>query len=688
MNLKTKIKNDFWQINYVIPFTAKYLQEGKISYIKKALPVIAKTRVVKNKKSTNEKTKRDIASDIKALMEKIELHISQDPVFFYYLDEYKTIAVKGQIISNFTLDYERLITGAFDAYADKAIAVGSSYGKRASEVKRAVHILANNISQLIDKEYPEGENKKRILREFSDLLEKPAKHFHEGLQRILFFNQYLWQTRHKLNGLGRLNKILGNLYRQDLEEGVITEKSAYSLILDFLRVLHKWYEYKSAALLGDIGQIIILGGLEKDGSYFCNDLTYMFIKAQAEVEQPDPKVLLRVSEKMPEKLLKSAVSALMSRTGSPLFSNDDVIIPKLQQFGFAENDAYAYCVSACWEPYIPGKSLDQNNVFSFDFFKPLNKCLNRIIEKSGGERISPSFEDLLIEYGTDLKEAWNECGKNLDVLSWAIDPFVSMLTDGCTESGKDISEGGALYSNYGVTTIGMGSAVDTLLNIKKLVYDERKYTLAELNKCRLSNFKEAKETYYLLQKMEKHYAHDDPDAIELTNHIISISNQAVSGYINPLGGKIKFGLSSPDYMKGASNVPADLAGRKKGTAYTIHISNADASYTEVVNFAGNLNYNGHAFNGNVVDYFLSPSLIEQNTGKFVMFMKGAIKSGFFQMQMNIMDSKTLIDAKEYPEKYPGLIVRVWGFSSYFNDLPEEYKDLLIQRALDAEKIGI
>ena len=84
---------------------------------------------------------------------------------------------------------------------------------------------------------------------------------------------------------------------------------------------------------------------------------------------------------------------------------------------------------------------------------------------------------------------------------------------------------------------------------------------------------------------------------------------------------------------------------------------------------------------------MTESLIDENTGKFVLFMKGAIASGFFQMQMNLIDSKTLIDAKAHPEKYKGLIVRVWGFSAYFNELPESYKDLLIERALAAEKVA-
>ena len=119
--------------------------------------------------------------------------------------------------------------------------------------------------------------------------------------------------------------------------------------------------------------------------------------------------------------------------------------------------------------------------------------------------------------------------------------------------------------------------------------------------------------------------------------------------------------------------------------YSTHISCVAAGYTEVVNFSGHLEYRDQRFNGNVVDFFVSPDFLSNNKDKFVTFMLLAIKQGFFEMQMNVMDSKTLIDAKKHPEKYPGLIVRVWGMSAYFNDLPESYKNLLIERAIAAEK---
>lgn len=674
MGLKAKIKNDMWHINYIIPFTAKYLQYGKVGYIKKSLPIITNLKVVK------EKGKRDISTDILKLMNCVELDMIHNSSFIYWIDEHKTIAVKGNVLGNFCIDYNKVINSYFSFFADQAINVGGKYGERAKKIQEALDILRKREIETVNIKCHNDKDRIRLNKELSVILEKPAVHFHEGLQRILFFNQYMWQTRHGLNGLGRLDKILGGLYQKDLENNVISKQEAYGMIIDFLNTLSQWYVYKSSSILGDVGQIIVLGGMETDGSYFCNDLTYMFLKAQAELGKPDPKTLIRVSKKMPKNLLGVSIESLMTKTGSPIFSNDDVVIPNLLQFGLPKIDAYSYCVSACWEPFIPGKSLDQNNIKAFDFFKPLDVMLNECNLND-----IKDFETLMLKYEYNLKNEWVKFLNGLNEYRWACDPFVSILTEGCNEKASDISSGGAIYNNYGVTSIGMGSTCDTLLNIKFLVFDSKKYTLEELNKHRKNDYKDAESVFMDISQLKHHYAHDDKDIIELVNRIIRISNMVVKNYENPLGGKVKFGLSSPFYIRDAKNAPADIAGRKKGDPYGTHISCTDAPYTEIVNFSSKLDYSGHAFNGNVVDFFVSPSFIIDNTDKFTLFLEKAIEAGFFQMQMNIMDSKTLIDARDNPEKYPGLIVRVWGFSAYFNDLPDEYKCTLIKRALESEK---
>ena len=675
MNIKTKIKNDMWRFNYILPFVKKYQfdEGGKSSVVKHILKTYMEIKPIHGK------GKRTVGLDTKELLSRVDISFDVNSRFVYFIDTKKTIAVPGNILSNFTLDYDKIVHGSFMDLATKAQGT-DEYGMEAKLVIDGINILVKRIIDAIPLSQLSEELKEKHTEYFERILFAKAEHFEEALQRILFFNQIMWQTRHRLNGLGRLDKMLADLYQKDIDTDILTEEKACELVYDFLNQLSKYASYKSDALEGDIGQIIILGGNQPNGKYFCNGLTEIFLKEQANLKKPDPKTFLRVGKNMPDSLLKLAVSCLTAKTGSPLFSNDEVVIPVLKGFGMPNEDAYSYCVSACWEPYIVGKSLDQNNIMVFDYFKALDAVLNNGVEYR-------SIEELVESYIKENGKCFKEFLQSVDEMKWAKDPLVSIFMDGCAEKRKDVSEGAAKYNNYGITTVALSNVVDSLFNIKKLVFKDKKYSLAEMNKARVENFDSAPEMFIEVTSLKKSYGHDIAEVEALVNRITSSIASIAKSYHNALGGTVKFGLSSPGYNILSKRMSADFSGRKNGKPYNTHISCTGAGYTEIVGFAGKLEYSDQRFNGNVIDFFMTESLIDENTGKFVLFMKGAIASGFFQMQMNLIDSKTLIDAKAHPEKYKGLIVRVWGFSAYFNELPESYKDLLIERALAAEKVA-
>lgn len=674
INVKNYIKNNLWQINWLIPFTTKYRFQGKKRYMKKICKLFFSMKVYCNPMK--------VEVSILNLMKNVDLQILSKGDFFYWIDTTKTIGTKGSVLSNFTLDYEKIISNGFHEITNEALNEESAYSKKVAVIREAIDILYRKSIETIKNANIDARRKSRMLSNMNGLLDGQAGSFQAGLQRILFFNQYLWQTRHRLNGIGRLDKILGGLYKNDLEKGLINEKEATTMLSDFFYTLHEWYEYKSAALLGDVGQIIVLGGVEKDGTYFCNELTFLLLKVHTECKLPDPKLLLRVSYSMPVTLLKEAVECLKSKTGNPIFSNDDIIIPKLIEFGFDKEDSYNYCVSACWEPYIVGKSLDQNNLSTFDFFQPLDKLLNKNTE------YIHSYDELVGVYLEKLKEASIEFLQSIDSIQWAEDTFISLFTEECNTRKIDISKGGAKYNHYGITTVGIASVCNSLLHIKELVFDTKQYTLKELNAMRCDDYMGHEEVYEQIKALPKFFGHDDGEGIELTNKILKEFNKSICEKENRLKGKFKYGLSAPNYIISGNDTGGDFDGRFAKAAYSTHISCEDAIYTEIIRFSSKINYARNGINGNVVDFFIAPSLLEENSDKFLIFIKSSIKVGFYQMQMNIMDSKTLIDAKENPEKYPGLIVRVWGFSAYFNDLPEIYKDVLIKRAMMYENLSI
>ena len=634
-------------------------------------------------------------TQIKNLFRKVEIDIPKEG-FIFFLDEFKNLSEDGHIIDNISIDYSKVLKSSVYEYneiyfhpkAGRGFArdLSSDFIKNQLDTLDGIELLIYRIVKNLRK----SNHKERVkyAHYFENMIDKPAEHFEEALQRILFYNQLLWQTGHGLNGLGRLDKILEDYYFDDLNSGFITQKEVYELIKSFLKTLNSYYWYKSAALMGDTGQVIILGGKYDDEFgeyYFYNDLTYMFIRAIKELQLPDPKVLLRVSNETPRNLIELALETMNTGVGSPLLSNDEVVIDKMVEFGYDKEDATNYVVSACWEPSAVGKGFEQNNINFISFLKPLNKFLDNETD-SFLDNVT-SFDELFNSYKYYLKNEANDLMEFLDNIEWNEDPMLSLFIDDCNEKNLDISQGGAKYNHYGITTVGLANTVNSLYNIKKLVFEEKKYSLNELNKMRKNNFKKDKyqDAYNDLKNVKIRFGMDDEEILSISNEIIQFLEDCFKDYTNRFGGKIKFGLSAPSYISAGEEINASFDGRRDGEPLSTHISlDSSKDFTEILRFASKLDYDGSKFNGNVVDMLLSPDFIKDHKDKFTDFIFSSIKLGFFQMQMNVVDSKTLIEAKENPEAHPNLIVRVWGFSAYFNDLPEEYQDLLIKRALKNE----
>ena len=640
-------------------------------------------------------TKFNKGTQIKNLFRKVDIHIPKSG-FIFFLDEFKNLSEDGHIIDNISIDYSKVLKTSVYEYnefyfhpkAGRGFArdLSSDFIKNQLDTLDGIELLIYRIIKKLRNS--NHKDRAKFARYFENMIDKPAEHFEEALQRILFYNQLLWQTGHGLNGLGRLDKILEDYYFDDLNSGVLTQEEVYELIKLFLKTLHTYYWYKSAALMGDTGQVIILGGKYDDEYgeyYFYNDLTYMFIRAINELQLPDPKVLLRVSNETPRDLIELALETINTGIGSPLFSNDEVVIDKMIDFGYDKEDANNYVVSACWEPSAVGKGFEQNNINFISFLKPLNEFFDSETEEFLDNVLS--FGELFNSYKYYLKKDADELIRVLDNIEWNNDPLLSLFIDDCNEKNLDISLGGAKYNHYGITTVGLANTVNSLYAVKKFVFDERKYSLNELNKMRKNNFKKDKyqDAYNDLKNVKPRFGMDDEEILDISKEIIQFLEDCFKDYTNKFGGKIKFGLSAPSYISAGEEISASFDGRREGEPLSTHISlDSNNDFTEILRFATKLDYGGAKFNGNVIDLMLSPDFIKNHSDKFTDFIYSSIDLGFFQMQMNVVDSKTLIEAKENPEAHPNLIVRVWGFSAYFNDLPEDYKDLLINRALKNE----
>lgn len=648
-----------------------YRSNAKLSYkIKYILKCIFSCKVIKMKDYQG--------LQLKKMYEKVNIRIDNNEIFAYSIDFFKILETKNSLsFGNLTVDYDYILDKSIKDLK-KEYSKKTEYNTNILYLLDGIELMATRMIEAINAS--NIKNKKKLEESFKKIINGKIDTSFDAIQKILFYNQLLWQSDLNLIGIGRLDKILINYYKKDLKSKRITSSEMKKYLKSFCRLLHKYFYEKSGTLIGDTGQIIILGGTTKEGKHYNNELTYMIMEVLMELCLPDPKILLRVNDNLPKNLLDLSLKSICHGLGSPLMANDNVIIPKLNSFGW-KDDSIDYVTSACWEPFLVGKSSDQNNMLSINYIIPFNEMLNN-------ENLQnlKDISSILNIYKKYLDKYLDEVLLRLDSINFNNNCLLSLFYENCKLEQKDIGEGGAKYNNYGITSVAMSSVVNSIINIDNLSFKKKKYSLIELNEIRKNNFNNDD----LLKELKNNkivYGIDDKNVISITNSIMKQTNDKLKKYHNKYNCSVKFGLSSPSYIIESKATAASLDGRKNGEPFNVHISSSKAGYTELFNFAKNINYNELGFNGNVLDFMVSPSFIKSNYEKFSEFMKLAIHNGFFEMQMNVIDSKTLIEAKKNPNKFPNLIVRVWGFSTYFNELPTEYKDLLIKRAIDNENNG-
>lgn len=680
---------------FLYPYAVGYYQvyNQTFAYSKDWAGLIRNLPKIQFIKSNEKNDLKFKAQVFKGLCRKSRIHYNSQEVFLYSLDIMTLPLPDGSLKNkwgNLTLDYEKILKKGVVGlkkeiknqlqtknHNDEKLFLNSLI-----EVLDSMNVMRErNLDHLKMLSYknPQNRNIESLIEIFSKVPLYPAETFKEALQSFLFINSLIWMEGHPLVGLGRLDQILYPFYSEDLRKGILTPSEAHDLIKEFLKSINKYYKYKSNTLLGDTGQVMILGGKNHDGTDVSNELTFLFMDVLKELKIPDPKIVLRVHKGTPEDLWQKSFECLEEGLGYPLFSNDDVIINSLIQFGYETEDSYDYGTSACWEPLIPGKSSDQNNLANINFLEPLKRELKEIKDIA-------NFDNFLTLYCEYLEVYVEEILQKLDEISFEASPLISLLMDDCIKNAKDISEGGARYNHMGLLTVAMGNTVNALLNIKRVAFEDKKINLKEIFPLIANNFESNEVLRIELQNKGLKYGMDDQEVIKLTNKLMGVVRNKLKNFRNIYSGQYKFGLSSPAFIMESADYPASFDGRKANEPFGVHISpikTSNLSYTEIINFASSLSYQ-KAFNGDVVDIMVEKNFLSKFKEEFITLLKVSFLKGVMQMQVNVLNPKILLEARENPETHPNLIVRVWGFSAYFKDLPEEYKDLIVERALQYE----
>lgn len=593
----------------------------------------------------------------------------------YYIYPYdswvaRVVYHKKTMITSVTPDYAVILESNLSEL-EKMLRNMSDTGFAERELKMISNVrwLQKKVTDgLTDRKDERG---KLLAKYMQRILDNVPGTLDEAIQKLLFYNALFWQAGHWQCGLGRLDLVLYKYYAHDLANGIITRETGKEQVRQMCLTLGKDMKAKSRALIGDTGQYILLGGVDEEGNTIQNDLTEIFLEVFTELKVPDPKLILRVNRNTSDEVWRKAIDCILTGCGSPLIINEDLVMKGMVEFGYREEDVWNFGTSACWEPLIIGKSFDQNNPL---LNIPVIDSLNKFIAE---EKTSENFADFLNEYKKRLE---NQVLKNIRDVDFDCSPLYSLFFDDCIKRQKDFSEGGATYAYHGVQIVSFPNLINALLNIKTYVFDRKLFTLNDCHLALKANFKGYEDMRDALLANPLKFGSTDKTVLGLTQELMAfISDTVAEKTMN--GNKAKVGFSSSHYIIVSKGVGASLDGRHNGEPFAVHISpvSSKIDLQEVLDFAGSLDYSGNRMNGNVVDFILSKAYADM-PDKLTVILKNAMTNGVYELQLNVLDAATLKDAKEHPEKYPYLVVRVWGFSAYFNDLPEEYKDNLIKRA--------
>lgn len=601
------------------------------------------------------------------------MHIDCDTFYIYPFDEWTRRIPKSDLypFASVTVDYSDVLRSDLKKMRNDLAKddCKNSFAHNEILMINNIYSLNNRILNVLSSR--SDERSITLASFFNHFLDEEPESLDEAFQKILFFNALFWQAGHNHNGLGRLDLILYPYYQRDISSGKISQKDAEKLVTKFFLTLARDFREKSVTIKGDTGQYIMLGGIDSHGVNTCNEMTFLFIKVCSELKIPDPKLILRANDDMPEQLWDETLKCILTGCGSPLLMNEKMIMNTMMEFGYKKEDVWNMGTSACWEPLIIGKSFDQNNALSNI---PSLEVLNKLISN---DKHYETFDDFMASYKTNLKKY---------ILSFIHDihydcsPLYSLFFRNCLNRKKDFTRGGAVYNWHGAQIVSFPNTINALLNIKKYVFDTQLLSLADCKNAIQADFNGYEDIREMCMSNSLKYGNNENDVISLSNDLMRfISDVIEECTLN--GEKMKVGFSSSAYISSCKNVGASLDGRHSGEPFAVHISPISSSIgiSEILNFASALDFSSNRLNGNVVDFIISTGYLRQQN-KLKSILRQSIQNGVFEIQLNVLDASTLRDAKEHPEKYPNLVVRVWGFSAYFNELPVEYKDNLIKRA--------
>ena len=514
--------------------------------------------------------------------------------------------------------------------------------------------------------------------------------------------------------LGRLDQWLQPYFEADMAK-IADENERRAYIRHALELIGCFYMRCTdhLPLIPDIGnhlfggsssdQAITLGGVTPQGEDAVNDMTYIFLKVTEMLSIRDPNVNARYHPKVnSETYLKRLCEVNLNTTATPSIHNDEAVMASLAEFNYPPEHLRDWSATGCVEPTLSGRHIGHTNCMMFNMVAALEMALNNgrhplmhwdLGPKTGDVTRGDfkDFESFFQAFAEQLRFLADQTCQYNNLLGEAHQalrptPFISALIQGPIVSGRDVTKGGALYNSSGVACIGLADITDSMMVIRKLVFEEQKVSFAELHRAISENFANDPALLAMIKSKVRLFGSGDREALEMARRITRLAHDIFGSNTNYRGGKYTSGFwSMSNHVAFGTLTGALPSGRLAGKAFTPGLTpepHASKSLLDNLRDVAGLEptamNNNIAFNVKVVP--AAGDSHQRTVDTLYSYAKAYTDLGGMQMQLNMVSSETLRDAMEHPENYQNLLVRISGYNAYFVTLNRQMQIELIERA--------
>lgn len=580
----------------------------------------------------------------------------------------------------------------------------------------AAIIFAERHADLAEKMAAETTNpqRKAELLKIADVCRWVPAHAPRDMQEAI---QMYWfvhlGTVTELNGWdcmnpGHIDQHLYPFYKKGLEDGTMTREKAKELISCF------WIKFNNQPAPPKVGITALesgtyndftninIGGIDKYGNDAVNELSYVILEVQEELHELQPGLSIHVSKVTPDDFVMAGARVIRQGHGYPSCFNPDTYTKELVRQGKTQEDANEGGCSGCIEVGAFGKEayiltgyLNTPKIFEITLNNGIDPVTGKKLGlETGDPRTFKTYEELYEAYHkqmvhfVNMKLAVNNYIERMFSL-YAPATFLSLFIDDCITRGQDYYSGGARYNTTYIQCTGLGTITDCLSTLKKHVFEDKKFTMDEILDAVETNFEGNEKMRQFIINRTPFFGNDDDYADSIAVKVYDDLVNAIEGHPNTRGGKTQLNmLSTTCHNYFGSVCGASVNGRLAKFAISDGTSPAHGADTNgptsVIKSLGKLDQTKSG--GTLLNVRFVPSLLkrDEDLKKLVSLIRAYFNMGGHHIQFNIVDTQTLLDAQKQPENYKDLLVRVAGYSDYFNDMTEQLQNEIIARTENEE----